>query len=85
MTGIQRLCKLIFPKRLAAEMESESKSWMLTCECGFSQSIWDMGGVRYKGKGNPRTFLKCPGCKERKWLTFNKVEPPVDAQPVVGQ
>ncbi len=75
MSGIQKFCKLIFPKRLFEAMEAESRQWHITCECGYSRSIWDVGGMRYKSKDNNKTYGKCPGCNRRKWLFLVKKEP----------
>jgi hypothetical protein len=74
MSGFQKFIKLIVSKRTFEAMEAESRSWKVTCECGWSQSIWDMGGIRYKGGGNPRTFGKCPGCGQRRWFVIVKVQ-----------
>lgn len=72
MSGFQKFIKLITSKRTFEAMEAESRLWMVTCECGWSRSVWDMGGIRYKGGGNPRTLGKCPGCGEKKWFTLVK-------------
>jgi hypothetical protein len=50
-------------------MEADSRSWELRCSCGFARSIWDLGGIRWKTVGQPRTysFMKCPKCGSRSW------------------
>jgi ribosomal protein S27E len=38
----------------AAEMEAESRTWMVRCrKCGNERSVWEMGGLRYKARGRP--------------------------------
>lgn len=53
----------------AAAAEAQSKAWLLVCpNCGFSRSIWEMGGIRYKATGG--TALKlvhCPSCGQTGW------------------
>lgn len=54
-------------KRAAAE--AESRQWMATCEhCRHTMSIWEMGGLRYKGQGRPVMRRKCPNCGT--WSSF---------------
>jgi rRNA maturation endonuclease Nob1 len=63
MTRIQRLALLLLPKRLAGEIETESRAWHLRCTgCGEEVSVWDVGGVRFKAKGNPRYRRACVHC-----------------------
>ncbi|MBC8064942.1 MAG: hypothetical protein H7Y17_08940 [Chlorobia bacterium] len=75
MTGFQKLVTRFVSKSFAQAMEAESRAWRFTCTCGWSSSIWDLGGIRYKGKGNKKTLMKCPGCGERKWFQMVKIEP----------
>lgn len=74
MSSAQRFFAAILPKRLAAEMESESRSWMIRCECGFEQSVWDSGGIRWKAKGSPRQFRLCRSCGKKGWQTIYRNE-----------
>ena len=57
----------------AAAAEAESKAWRVTCpHCGFSRSVWEMGGVRYKASGTPRWAMRCPNCGRRGWHVVEK-------------
>ncbi len=57
----------------AAAAEAESRAWLVTCpDCGFSRSVWDMGGVRYKAAGTARRLLRCPNCGQRGWHRIHK-------------
>ncbi len=68
MSGIQKLLTSILPRRWAADMEAESRNWMVTCpSCGYARSVWDMGGVRWKAAGTPRRYLTCPQCGKAGW------------------
>ena len=78
MSFIQRVFSSILPKRWAESMEASSRSWIVRCSCGFAQSIWDMGGIRWKAAGQPKTYLKCPQCGQRSWHTII-YEPPATA------
>ena len=63
MSFIQRLVCTIVPKRIADEIESESREWKLTCAgCSASRSVWEAGGIRWKAKGLPVTRTLCAGC-----------------------
>ena len=56
-------------------MEADSRRWMMRCEqCGFEQSFWDMGGIRWKAHGNQRNYMKCVTCGERSWHQAYKKE-----------
>ncbi len=59
----RRAIRRIAPK-LAADIEAESKTWMVKCpSCDFEISVWDAGGVRYKARGTPRRLMRCPQCQ----------------------
>lgn len=71
MSFIQRFFTTVLPRRAAASMEAESRAWKARCPgCGFAKSVWEMGGIRWKAKGEPRVLLRCPGCGQRKWLAL---------------
>lgn len=66
MTFIQKFVTTVLPAKWSAAMRAESESWLLACpKCGFVQSVWDIGGVRYKGvsKGK-RVSVRCLSCKQ---------------------
>ena len=67
-SSIQKFLIAILPKKLAADMEAESRSWMLRCSnCKYEQSVWEIGGVRWKAAGNPRIFRSCLNCGKTTW------------------
>ena len=65
---VQRLVLRLMPRR-AAEIERESREWLVICpNCGFARSYWEIGGVRYKARSRgKRIGLRCPSCGKRKW------------------
>jgi hypothetical protein len=67
LSWIQRFFVSIFPASWAKSMEEDSRRWMLRCDCGFERSIWDMGGIRWKARGNSRNYMRCTACGERSW------------------
>lgn len=77
MSSIQKFFAAIFPARWAKSMEAHSRSWMMRCECGYEKSIWDMGGIRWKARGNPRSYRKCQECGNRSWHTIYQKFPVV--------
>lgn len=74
MNRLQRFFGSIFPASWARSMEVDSRQWFVKClKCGFEQSFWDSGGIRWKATGNSRNLRKCPGCGIRSWhLTYKK-------------
>lgn len=63
---LHKLVRML-PGGLGDEIEAESRSWFARCRCGCERSIWDLGGIRYKAKGEPRRFLHCPECDQNGW------------------
>jgi len=77
MSWIQSLFVSILPRSWAESMESDSRKWHIQCSCGYEQSIWDIGGIRWKAIGEPRTLRKCPGCGHISWhrIYFKQDDP----------
>ena len=69
MNWIRRLITRLVPRSWAADMEAESRAWMLRGRCGHERSIWDAGGIRWKAAGSPRRLMRCPDCREWSWHT----------------
>ncbi|MDJ0908570.1 MAG: hypothetical protein QNI99_05230 [Woeseiaceae bacterium] len=59
---LRKLIVRFFPN-LAAKIEADSRRWMIHCKhCGFEQSVWDAGGIRYKARGTVWRYGKCANC-----------------------
>ena len=57
-------------------MEAHSRSWMVRCaRCGFARSVWEMGGIRWKAVGEPRSYMRCVRCGERSWHKITRAPP----------
>lgn len=69
MSFIRRILTAVLPRRWAESMEASSRSWVVRCSCGFAQSVWDWGGIRWKAAGQPRWYMKCPQCGRSSWHT----------------
>lgn len=68
MSRIQRMATAGAPLEVAADIEAQSRAWMVQCpKCQAERSIWEMGGIRYRAKGSPRSFMKCFRCGRRSW------------------
>ncbi len=53
--------------------EAESRAWIGVCKhCGTENSIWDIGGLRYKAAGRPTKLVRCPKCHKVGPHTFEK-------------
>ena len=55
-------------------MQTESRSWMIRCTCGHEKSVWDSGGIRWKARGTPRRFRRCPNCGQTTWHVVYRKE-----------
>jgi endogenous inhibitor of DNA gyrase (YacG/DUF329 family) len=75
LSFFQRLFTTIFPRRWAESMAADSRRWFMKCpECGFEESYWDLGGIRWKATGNQKNYRKCPSCGKRSWHQTYKKE-----------
>jgi hypothetical protein len=64
--------KFMSPK-MRAEAEADSRAWVAKCpRCGTDNSIWDIGGVRYKAVGNKTSLVCCTGCGKVSFMRFEK-------------
>lgn len=80
---MQQMLLSLLPARWAEAAEKESREWMLRCPCGYEQSVWDAGGVRYKATGNPRRYMSCAACGKRTWhLVYHRDALPGDLEGV---
>jgi hypothetical protein len=70
MSSTQRFVMEIVPRRWAADIEAQSRSWMARCPCGHEMSIWELGGIRWKARGTPTRMMACPACST---LTPHKI------------
>lgn len=62
LSRAQKLIKFFSSKAKFEKMKEESMQWKFDCECGKTSSILEVGGIRYKAKGEPTKFLPCPAC-----------------------
>lgn len=73
MTSLQKLVVAILPKKWAASLESESRTWIMRCSsCGLERSVWEAGGIRWKAAGSVRRYLFCPKCGRSQWHAIYK-------------
>jgi len=67
MGVLRDLILAVVPAGVRASMERDSRAWKLTCPCGHTRSIWEIGGIRWKAAGEPRKLLRCPACGKLRW------------------
>ena len=73
MSPLQKLVLAVLPKKWAASVEAESRTWIACCSsCGFERSFWELGGIRCKAAGSERRYLSCPKCGPTQWHTISK-------------
>ncbi len=76
MTRLQKFFSKILPVAWAKNMEAESRQWMVRCPCGYEKSVWELGGIRWKARGNPHQLRQCPQCGQRTWHTITRQTSP---------
>ncbi|MBK7122576.1 MAG: hypothetical protein IPH68_07005 [Chitinophagaceae bacterium] len=70
----QKIIKLFSSGSAFEKMMADSMRYRFTCSCGKETSIWDIGGIRYKAFGNPKTSARCTHCGKIAMRTIYKVE-----------
>ena len=69
---LRRLISFLSPT-LLDRIESESRQWMMQCpNCGYEVSVWDYGGMRYRGFGTVYRLGRCRDCGKVKMLRVYK-------------
>ncbi len=75
LSRTQKVTKFFSSATKFEAMKQESMLWVITCSsCKESTSIWDLGGIRYKAKGNPKIGVKCPKCGVKGMSPLTKAE-----------
>jgi len=69
----QKIVKFFTTGPTFEKMMEDSMRYRFTCTCGKETSIWDIGGIRYKAYGNPKTSTRCPHCSKVDMRTIYKV------------
>jgi hypothetical protein len=77
MSRFQRMITRLVPASWAASMEAASRQWIVRCpSCGAEQSIWDLGGIRWKATGSKLIWTRCAACGKRGWQKLEHREDP---------
>ena len=62
---------------MAAEMAADSRRWVWECRnCGHRRSVWEAGGIRYRGSGRERQLAECSACGRAGVHRFYRAEGP---------
>ena len=70
---MQRWLVTLLPKSWAESMEKESKEWKVICPCGAKDTIWDIGGIRWKARAHKKTsYVVCRTCGEGAWMIVKR-------------
>lgn len=71
--SLRGLILKFMPAKMKAAAEADSRTWIGACKhCGAETSIWDIGGIRYKGSGRSTTRVKYAKCGKSGFVTFRK-------------
>ena len=69
--------KFILPAKAFAALKAGTKQWLIECPCGHKRDLWNAGGARYRGTGQPRQLWHCPACDKS---TMHKVRQKTQAE-----
>jgi phage FluMu protein Com len=70
---LRNLILRFMPPAMKADAEAESRKWVATCpRCQSVNSVWDIGGIRYKAAGRPIKLVRCPNCGKISPHQFSK-------------
>jgi hypothetical protein len=74
MSFTQRLVVKLLPRRWSGAIRAESEAWGLRCpKCGTVRSLWEMGGIRYKGASTRRQIAaRCVTCDKVQNMTLER-------------
>ena len=67
MPAEHKFLKFILPTRMFEAIRKGTREWLAECPCGHKRDLWDIGGVRHKGFGEPRQYRECPKCEQATW------------------
>ncbi len=67
MASEHRFLGFILPKKWFEAVKAGTRQWLIECPCGFKRDLWDVGGVRYKAVGEPRSYSACAECGKGTW------------------
>ena len=71
--SVRDIFLFFMPPKMKAEAEEESRKWLATCpRCQTVNSVWDMGGIRYKAAGNKVSLVRCAHCGKASVMRFEK-------------
>jgi phage FluMu protein Com len=61
------------PPKMRAAAEADSRKWVATCpRCQKLNSIWDIGGIRYRAAGVKSSLARCAHCGKTNFMRFEK-------------
>jgi len=72
MPAEHKFLRFILPAKAFAAVRAGTRKWLMECPCGHKRDLWDAGGVRYGGVGEPRQYHKCPKCGAGTWHKIRK-------------
>ena len=77
LSGPQKLVRFFSPKKKFEKIRAESEQWGFHCvNCKEWSSVWSVGGIRYKAKGNPSQSIRCPKCEK---ISLQRITQKVDS------
>lgn len=69
---LQKLIIKLLPKSWSDKIEKDSRAWRVNCDCGHSESLWNLGGMRGKHAGKSHWRRRCEKCGQRSWQVITQ-------------
>ena len=70
--AFQRMAKRVLPAAAFQAIEEGTRQWLIECPCGARRDLWDAGGIRHMGVGEPRQWRLCPACGKATWQRIRR-------------
>jgi hypothetical protein len=64
LSRTQKIIRFFSSAKFFEKAKADSKKWYFNCDCNSTFSILDIGGVKYKGTGNKKMYVKFTNCKK---------------------
>jgi hypothetical protein len=58
----QKSFAFLLPAKAFNATKRGTEQWQVKCQCGYTQNLWETGGIRYGAYGNKAAFRYCQSC-----------------------
>ena len=77
MASARDIILALMPRGWRASAEAATRAWQVTCpSCGAADSLWNLGGLRWKASGSKSWLRRCGACGKTGWHTITRPATP---------